>query len=438
MVLVAAVALCAFMFLGGDNSPDEEYFAGSETRCWVYGNANMDDTIDENDIEYLELIISGEREETMYADANYDGKIDEADIQQVRDLINFTGGQRWYTMDDGNVGWIKGEITQIGAQYYANMYAIASMGATGIVTCGDDETAELANNGEFGATVQAQNLKAYGYTGDYEPETLLSMPCQAIVCGTSYFVNWEEQYWDDETYLAFIRLACWELEDPACAIVTIAHLLQNQDYIDKALEYAEYSDNINAMVEEAVSGIDEKKSVLLLYPYSDGRMEFQGPKTGCYEASLMAGLDNLATGVCDPEKDDDGGFHIMDLEATLTYDPDAIIMISGCGWSKTQDDVNASNTNYVQKYLSTMDAVKKGNVWFTSWRFTQGAFQPVGAIMMASEIYGSDLFDGTDAMTELQKYVDEFTSINLGLEPGDEGYLDVTKQGMYFAQATNA
>ncbi|MGN0138163.1 MAG: hypothetical protein ACI381_06120, partial [Candidatus Methanomethylophilaceae archaeon] len=166
----------------------------------------MDNVIDEDDIKYIQLIIDGEKEATKYADANYDGVIDEKDIDAVRDLINFTGGVRYYTMDNGEVGWIKGTIKTLGAQYYANMYALGAIGATGIVTCADDETAKLANNGEFGTKVKAQNIKGYGYTGTYEPETLLSMHVDAILCGTNYFKGWEEQYWDDDTYIPFIRL----------------------------------------------------------------------------------------------------------------------------------------------------------------------------------------------------------------------------------------
>ena len=46
----------------------------------IFGNANMDDTINELDIEYVQGIIDGSKDKTELADANYDGKIDEEDI----------------------------------------------------------------------------------------------------------------------------------------------------------------------------------------------------------------------------------------------------------------------------------------------------------------------------------------------------------------------
>ncbi len=53
----------------------------------VFGNANMDVAIDEEDIEYVQGIIADTNEETDLADANYDGRIDEEDIAQIELII---------------------------------------------------------------------------------------------------------------------------------------------------------------------------------------------------------------------------------------------------------------------------------------------------------------------------------------------------------------
>jgi len=54
----------------------------------IFGNANMDNTIDEDDIEYVKRIIDGTSEATELADANYDGEIDEDDITQIEQIIS--------------------------------------------------------------------------------------------------------------------------------------------------------------------------------------------------------------------------------------------------------------------------------------------------------------------------------------------------------------
>jgi len=53
----------------------------------IFGNANMDDTIDKNDAVFVQGIINGTNNPTELADANYDGEIDEKDIAQIELII---------------------------------------------------------------------------------------------------------------------------------------------------------------------------------------------------------------------------------------------------------------------------------------------------------------------------------------------------------------
>jgi iron complex transport system substrate-binding protein len=54
----------------------------------IFGNANMDGTIDEKDIAYVEGIIKGANAATNLSDANYDGIIDPLDVEQVEKIIS--------------------------------------------------------------------------------------------------------------------------------------------------------------------------------------------------------------------------------------------------------------------------------------------------------------------------------------------------------------
>jgi iron complex transport system substrate-binding protein len=56
----------------------------------IFGNANMDDTIDQKDVAYVESVIKGSNPATNLSDANYDGRIDDKDIDQIRNIINGT------------------------------------------------------------------------------------------------------------------------------------------------------------------------------------------------------------------------------------------------------------------------------------------------------------------------------------------------------------
>lgn len=77
---IVVMALCASLaFVPAD---------ASDFTLEIFGNANMDDTIDELDIEYVQGIIDGINDETEFADANYDGEIDDEDIVQIEEIIS--------------------------------------------------------------------------------------------------------------------------------------------------------------------------------------------------------------------------------------------------------------------------------------------------------------------------------------------------------------
>jgi iron complex transport system substrate-binding protein len=60
---------------------------GSDFTLNIYGNANMDNTIDLRDIDYVEGIINGTVVCSELADANYDGNVSREDIAQIEDIL---------------------------------------------------------------------------------------------------------------------------------------------------------------------------------------------------------------------------------------------------------------------------------------------------------------------------------------------------------------
>jgi iron complex transport system substrate-binding protein len=66
----------------------------------IFGNSNLDGTIDEKDIDHLKAIIKGTTNSTILSDANFDGNVDEKDITRVEEIIN--DSQVNLTILDGN------------------------------------------------------------------------------------------------------------------------------------------------------------------------------------------------------------------------------------------------------------------------------------------------------------------------------------------------
>jgi len=74
MLIALAASICTFG-------------AGSNFALEIFGNANMDDTIDEKDIKYLESIINGSSHTTEFADVNLDGEINQNDKELMEKII---------------------------------------------------------------------------------------------------------------------------------------------------------------------------------------------------------------------------------------------------------------------------------------------------------------------------------------------------------------
>jgi hypothetical protein len=76
---IAIVAICmSIAFMPAD---------ASDFTIEIFGNANMDDTLDEADIEYVQGIIDGPTMRQNW-ETNYDGVIDEEDISQIEIIMD--------------------------------------------------------------------------------------------------------------------------------------------------------------------------------------------------------------------------------------------------------------------------------------------------------------------------------------------------------------
>lgn len=75
------LVILSFIFLAALPATAADYTLG------IFGNANLDDTVDEKDVAYVEGVIDGTNEATNLSDANYDGKIDSQDIGQIELII---------------------------------------------------------------------------------------------------------------------------------------------------------------------------------------------------------------------------------------------------------------------------------------------------------------------------------------------------------------
>ena len=74
-------AICTWLALSSGLVSSSEYALD------IFGNANLDDRIDEADVAYIEGAVKGELQPTYLSDADGDGSVTESDVEQVLKII---------------------------------------------------------------------------------------------------------------------------------------------------------------------------------------------------------------------------------------------------------------------------------------------------------------------------------------------------------------
>jgi hypothetical protein len=108
VIVSLMIVLLSWSGCGVDSNSD--YKKGIDSyptgRLWVLGNANNDDYINQDDVDYISKVIlegSVNYSEYIMCDANYDGNIDSNDVKQVRDLIAGIADKMWYVNVDKKI-----------------------------------------------------------------------------------------------------------------------------------------------------------------------------------------------------------------------------------------------------------------------------------------------------------------------------------------------
>lgn len=130
VVIVIAGVGGAFLLMDKDKNPERVVI---DVDLEIFGNADKNDVIDENDAKMVEGYIEAtndndtskleEFDKSMsktFADANHDGIIDDKDVIQIRSIISGTEKSIWLLDGIGAVREIGTDIDRIGCEYFAN------------------------------------------------------------------------------------------------------------------------------------------------------------------------------------------------------------------------------------------------------------------------------------------------------------------------------
>ncbi|OPY54588.1 MAG: Periplasmic binding protein [Methanosaeta sp. PtaU1.Bin112] len=369
----------------------------------IFGNANLDDTIDEEDIRYVGGILAGSNNSTDFADANHDGLVDGKDIEQIRSIIN--GEEKELTLLDtaGRVVTVKKPLkTLVGSN-------IAVMKSLGLDI--KDMVIGRYNQVDVQAFPElSDELLDVGSGWSPDIEKILKLNPDVVFLYPPGF-TYDTKPTLQSLESSGMTVLCFKLQTPQIhreEVTKLGYIFNKRDEAERYLDW--YEGVIDDVKETAKSIPDEKKVKVYFESYKP------------YTSYPQYGYINESGGI-DIFAGRPGGE--VDPEAVVNADPDVILKVAypGGGYEKDAEnnsDIMALRDEILSRpELANVTAVKNGRVYIiTSYLLTYlphcnnlECFQ----IAYQAKWFYPDLFPKLDPDAILEGYLTEFQGWNFDL-----------------------
>jgi iron complex transport system substrate-binding protein len=395
----------------------------------VYGNANMDETIDEQDISYVKDVIRGAKPVTNLADANYDGKVNEGDIIQIEQIIS--GEEKQLTVESGNP-WSESAIVTINkpintvlTRFFDSAEVLRTLDLTDrIIAVGSKDFQE--NSLFFPELCNLPYVADIRYD-EPDNEAVLSLK-------PDLFLGWSGE---EREKLPGITMVHSKLYGLNCTrdLKKIGYIFDKEKEID---EYIQWHDSwINEIKRQVGAITEDKRPEVLVGMLKSGGVfavyNGAGGSRGMDEMMNMVPMNSLG------QKFAIGDMPEVDMEWVIEQNPDIIIIASSiAGEGKTSysgynlDDpslITAERADFLNRTeLAEVSAVKNGRVYMMEYKlFTYSQSMIIGAAYLAKWIY-PELDLNPEAIH--QEYLNKYQKIDFDLnEHGVFAYPPIEVEG---------
>lgn len=283
----------------------------------IFGNANMDDAVDEMDIDYLKGVIAGTNPVTNLSDANYDGTIDDHDIEQVEKIIS--GDETEITLIDSADRIVTVPMPLERIVVYSS-YAIEGLRAIGVDL--DEKIVGVYNyiqqNGEYYPQVKDKPTVGSYKEIDYEKIAELKPQVVLFYTASQPFVS------EDKITISGAKVVYLDVYMPDALesdLGVVGFLFGKEKEMKKVIDWHQ---QISSKIEDKIKYLSQdEKPRAFLYNYPDsylpeGVFATKNKNSSFHQVFVKAGLINIAADL--PEDSP----HV-EPEWILEQDPDVII-----------------------------------------------------------------------------------------------------------------
>lgn len=376
----------------------------------LFGNANMDDAIDENDVSYIGGILANENKVTELADANQDGKVDQGDIERIRQIINGTESELYYVNIKNEVAKVKHPLNKIIVVYDNTAEIIRILGAQDRVV-GVDSDASSSIQYRWRYMPEFNKTPSIGHRNDCDVEKILEIKPDAVIVHAKN--EWgcpDLEKKIEDSNIDVVRLGTSESQFAVPSLMILSYML---DEVDNAKEYREWQHGYLEMVKERVSSISADERLRVFVDRPGNTTAARG--SGYAEVVEMAGGRNIATDLAGGWQ---GYYPTVDTEWVLKENPDAMVILGfSAGYEVDNESILKARYDQVLGIpgFVNIKAAKDNKVFVSATPHLLGPGYHIGVLYFAKWFY-PDLFEDLDPQSVHQEFIDRFQHVDYRLD----------------------
>jgi iron complex transport system substrate-binding protein len=397
-IVVLMMLLASLMLLTGTSATEEDF------TLKVFGNADMDEAIDEEDIQYVLGIIGGTNEVTELADANYDGVIDEMDTAQIELIMH--GEEKELTIIDSanRMVTVKKPIERM---VCILLHPVETMRGLGVPV---EETIVGQGLTDIVFYPELSNVQNVGWPSP-NIEEILALHPDVVILHTFFDQLDQVQEVCEKAGITVLRFNLNYPNSYNDEAKTFSYLFGKSDEAEDLIDFREgVLNSIQATVEKIPE--DDKPKVY----YEDRRASYASLKGEYANVGSAGGIDifNGASGSVNPED-------------VVARNPDIIVKVvtytEAGGYQLNADDtagLEAIRAEIMSRpELQNVNAVKTGKVYVISSEicgFYSNSCRGFLQIAYNAKWFHPELFEDLDPKAIHQEYLTRFQGLDIDLD----------------------
>jgi iron complex transport system substrate-binding protein len=372
----------------------------------IFGNANMDEEIDEADVEYVQGIIAGTNDATDLADANSDGEIDVEDVNQINRIISGDEDEITILDSTGRTVAINKPLERIIVLNANVLEAMRSLDQEpeSIVAVSSSAISKDDFFPEFQETLNVGT----GWSPDVE-KVIESDPDIVFLYATQFVTSCDEvQNQLENAGITVVRSDCFLPDTYLEEVNQLGFILDKED---QAEVFTDFYDKCLDDVSDRVEAIPEDERPKIYFEGFGDPYKVGGVGTVTHQTVSMAGGYDIFGDLT--------GYNVVDEEEVMVRDPEIIIVQ---GYTRGKYGYDVDDLNWLKEMhdemvnrpeLAQVSAVKDDKVYVIIKELT-GSKHFIATAYLAKWFY-PDIFDDLDPQAIHQEYLTRFQGLDYDL-----------------------